>query len=201
MFFTGENTLEDPFEEYPDEKLLGDLGLLVGLIGVKMMIINGIEKGQKSFHAFQELLEGAPKGSAARRLLEPQNSPIMDTIGSYVVGMSKELQKKQYLLLYKYMERAKANNKTILPALLNPAPLMSQVEPTRFLKGSVEEARVTLECSWLFFQVCPGAGKRIKQFLQSDELKYDHVIPASYFTDFYGHVPFPGSSKKVTKNF
>ncbi len=93
-----------------------DLGMLLGLIGIKLLAINRYEEGAKAF---------AKKSSE-----------------EFAIGsLTKKVYKDQYRQLKKYLKRAQMFNDSILPALVNPQPLLNQPATHHVKFGDIFETK------------------------------------------------------------
>ena len=181
MYLTGQDILEDIFEAVPNPNAF-DLGMIIGLVGIKMAVINKIEEAHSSVDAFHDLLNEAPKGSTCKNLADC--NVVFDKIRVYTVGMEKPLERQQYHHLFKYLKKVTIQNKTILPALVNPDPLLVQEHPKSMSHGTVAEAYEIVENCSKFFEMMPSAKRRIEEFLGPEGLEYDHRVEHQHTISF-----------------
>ncbi len=132
--------------------------------------------GNKSFHDFTNHLKNAKASptSSAKRLVNCDLA--MNRIRYMTAGMNEYGYKRQKEHLDNYLKIVHDANKTILPALLNPQPLLDQDQPPFETPGSIFEAYGLLKHGLYFFDNCPGAKAKIADFLGPDRLEYDHRL-------------------------
>lgn len=88
--------------------------------------------------------------------------------------LSKVLR-EQNQQVSKLMRRIHSQNPIILPALINPKPLLSQNIPVDIVIGTSSQALEILVYTWKYFEILPGARKVLTEFLGGD-IKYDAKI-------------------------
>lgn len=103
----------------------------------------------------------------------------LDHIRNAVVGDAgfRARMEKQEEHVTKYFDIIKANNPTLLPAIINPAPLKSQSQPPPryFQIGKPSEAReVLMNCNRLFMRI-PGVEKKLEGMF-GKKPSYDFII-------------------------
>ncbi len=145
--------------------------MIVGLIGIKLLITNRYEAGIKTFGDFTKILNQASPTSAVRKVANSE--PVMAKIKRCLTGLGDAGYKIQNKHLQEYLKIAKKVNKTVLPALVNPRPLLAQSVPELMQAGTLNETRAKLDYAWFFFDICPGAKEKIKKFLGPSNVNYN----------------------------
>jgi hypothetical protein len=136
------------------------------LIAIKVNIIDTLEANIIEFEAFTSALDQNPDDTESRKVRNPNlvtdnKNRIFGTKMRYPEKVLKE--QKQHLESYFY--QTMKLNKTMLPALLDPAPLLAQPEPKAMTIGGVSEAANVLQAASTYFLRHRSAQKAIRKFL------------------------------------
>jgi hypothetical protein len=157
-----------------------ELAFLVALVGIKMRIVIEVEEKIKPYEAFIEILGESSVDSVGQELLNC--SLAMEHIKKFVFGLKMNYEEpedfllRQKNILQKYLYATNEANETILPALVNPDPLMGQGRTNEYQRGSVNEAALVMRFTFRFFAFIPGAKMVIRRFLHPN-LPIDDPMP------------------------
>jgi hypothetical protein len=137
------------------------------LIAIKVNIIDSLETKMIEYKAFITALDENPEDTALRQVRN--RDLVMDDIKNRIFGTKmrspEKVLKEQKKHLESYLRQTEKANQTMLPALLNPVPLLSQPRPEFTTSGSVAEAAHTLRAAARYFLRHRSAQLAIRKFL------------------------------------
>lgn len=156
---------EDVFETLNETDLsFVSLAHLAALCIIKLRLIAAHQAKMVQFEQFAKTKMGLSVGDS------------LDHIRSAVVGDDEFIARmeKQEEHVTKYFDLIKANNPTLLPSIINPAPLKSQPAPRYVHRGKPSEAwEVLMKCNRLFVRI-PGVERRLQGML-GKKPSYDFI--------------------------
>merc|ERR1712029_509170 len=85
--------------------------------------------------------------------------------------------------LKQLLREIERQNPVIIPALLNPEPLLSKEVPVVIVPGGPSQAREILIYTWKYFEILPGARRFLQDFLSlgSQNPKYNTKFKTPVF--------------------
>jgi hypothetical protein len=150
----------------------------VALIAIKVNIIDDLETKISEYEAFTSALDKNSEDSALRKVRT--TDLVMDDIKTKIFGSKmrhpEQVLEEQKEHLKSYLSHTKKANVTMLPALLNPKPLLAEPEPMSYGNGSVAEVANILRFAASYFLRHHSAQKAIRKFLYP-ELDLDAPLP------------------------
>jgi len=102
--------------------------------------------------------------------------------GNNTINIEQEdhVIKDQGIILSQLMECIHGLNSSMLPALVNPAPLMKQKEPDGYSRGSTAEAYLVAKNALRLIERIPGALETLQHQFGSSPV-YPHTIGSEYY--------------------
>jgi hypothetical protein len=108
--------------------------------------------------------------------------------GNNTINIEQEEQviKEQGIILSRLMERIHKENPSMLPALINPGPLMKQKDPDGYSRGSTAEAYLVARNALRLIERIPGALETLQHQFGSSPV-YPHTIDTEYYGTYGIH--------------
>lgn len=188
-----QNILEDvrrtKFYEGFNLETDASLDHLTAILALKLIVIADLKHKAEEAKTFNEIVKQSdPEFSNLGKIKSV--SPVLEVISSRIQGYSKvkftqvmTLQLEQVEFLMKLMA---IKNPSILPALVDPEPILSYGAPIDYAFGTPGEAASVLNTSWRIFQRIPGARRALIDFL------YPNLDPEGPFPPYPCEVDAPG---------
>lgn len=163
-----QNKYEDLLSHQMYRQLVQDahLGFKVALLALKIGSLNDLNENEAKVRKLEKKLSDAKEDSDLAKFNE--NPILMECLNLYFIGdlkaheKSKQQQKDD---IKAYLEMVHKENKTVLPAILDPQPLLKKDDPESITKGGSAEARDLVRFMHGYFKRLPTAKQTIAKFL------------------------------------
>jgi len=150
---------------------------LLVLVGIKMKIVLDF-KNYRSLLAFEEELRKS-KSKIGKRFFAKENKNVLNIIRELVIGKgdlkerdAARFVREQESQLKQLLREIERQNPTMIPALVNPEPLLAKECPVIIVPGGPSHVREILNYSWKYFEMLPGARAVLQDFLGTKNPKY-----------------------------
>lgn len=152
----------DMFEHYSNQELLKvERPFLVAMVIIQLRIVAAHEAAIQS-------LELALSGTAGQRIQEVRLA-IQEMLVRPDVNVTRLRQQ-----VHRMLDAIHLLNPSMLPALINPRPILDQPPPPRIVRGHPSEIYRTIRECWRCFQQVPGALEMLQERFGSNPVyNYD----------------------------
>jgi len=148
------------------------MGLMVALIGIKIRILHELKSISPNAKLAKEILEDKFCTVECKKDFKSHKKGCkMANIGLREAIKTTEGQ------IGDLIKNLNKENSTILPALINPKPLLAEPVPTSVNDAGPTGAHIVLINAWKYFDMLPGGKEVIARFLYP---RIPKGLPTSY---------------------